>query len=331
MSNIPKFSVVIPVYNKGEHVGRCIQSVLDQSFSFFEIILIDDCSTDNSSAEIQKFHDPRIVLLSRERNGPGPGPARNLGIGAAKSEWCAFLDADDTWEPNFLETMDQVSSTAPDDVGFLFSGFHVVRPGGYKFADMFTKKFGGDSVNIFDFPTYIETWLNVHNSPNRTSATVIKTSVLRDAGGFPEDKRGERGGDKDTWLRVIARTKAAYVPIMGMNYYSNSINMVTKNVTLERRPCIYQTINQLVSGKALKPYSGMLRALYNDEVIGYVKESLRLGKKPRGLYSGFYVRENPLKYIALLVLWVLPERLIVSFFKISQRIYRTVRPVSPPG
>lgn len=327
MSNSPKFSVVIPVYNKDEHVGRCIQSVLDQSFSSFEIILIDDCSTDNSLAEIQKFHDPRIVLRSRDRSGPGPGPARNLGIGAAKSEWCAFLDADDTWEPNFLQTVDQVATTVPDDVGFLFSGFHIVRPGGHRFADKYTEKFGSDSISILDFPTYVEAWLNVHNSPNRTSATVIKTSVLREVGGFPEDERGERGGDKDTWLRVIARTRAAYVPFLGMNYYSNSINMVTKNVTLERRPCIYQTIDRLVSGKALKPYSGMLRALYNNEVMGYVRESLRLGKKPRGLYRGFYVRKNPLKYIALLTLRLLPERVIVPFIKLAKRVYGAVRPV----
>lgn len=82
----PLFSVVIPVYNKKPHVQRSIISVLNQSFSDFELIIIDDAPTDGSLDEIKKFPDPRIRLLHRDKPGPGGYAARNLGVKVAQGE-----------------------------------------------------------------------------------------------------------------------------------------------------------------------------------------------------------------------------------------------------
>jgi len=100
----PFFSVIIPVYNKGPHIHHSISSVLNQTFQDFEIILIDDASTDNSLEEIRKFTDPRIRILNRSEPGPGGYAARNLGIKEANAEWVALLDADDIWYPEHLGT-----------------------------------------------------------------------------------------------------------------------------------------------------------------------------------------------------------------------------------
>ena len=89
------FSVIIPVGNKAPHLDRSINSVLNQSFKDFELILIDDATTDGSAAKLAGFTDYRIRLLKRSQPGPGGYAARNLGIKESRTNWIAFLDADD--------------------------------------------------------------------------------------------------------------------------------------------------------------------------------------------------------------------------------------------
>ncbi|MCX6184716.1 MAG: glycosyltransferase family A protein, partial [Flavobacterium sp.] len=90
------FSVIIPVYNKEQFLVHTINSVLNQSFTDFELLLIDDGSTDSSPALLNQFTDERIKLISQ--NNQGVSAARNLGIKEAKAPYIAFLDADDLWE-----------------------------------------------------------------------------------------------------------------------------------------------------------------------------------------------------------------------------------------
>src|SRR5882724_6939837 len=90
-------AVVIPLYNKGLHIRRALDSVLAQSRRPDEIIIVDDNSSDEGPAEVAKYADPRIRLLHRTTPGPGGYAARNLAIEHAHSEWIAFLDADDAW------------------------------------------------------------------------------------------------------------------------------------------------------------------------------------------------------------------------------------------
>ncbi len=98
---MPQVSVVIPLYNKGALIERAIDSILKQSFADWELIVVDDGSTDDGPQRVQKYSDPRIRLF-RQANG-GPGAARNAGIASATTQWVAFLDADDEWLPSHLE------------------------------------------------------------------------------------------------------------------------------------------------------------------------------------------------------------------------------------
>ena len=88
------FSVVIPVFNKDEHVERAINSVLCQSFEDFELLLICDPSTDSSTDKVEKIMDSKVKIFYRDEPGPGGYAARNLGIVNATADWVAFLDAD---------------------------------------------------------------------------------------------------------------------------------------------------------------------------------------------------------------------------------------------
>lgn len=103
MSETPQVSVIMGVYNKEKYVGECLRSVLTQTYPSFELIVVDDCSTDGSVAEIQKIQDERIRFVQRPTNSGHPGITRNQAIRMARGAFLAFLDADDVWLPEKLE------------------------------------------------------------------------------------------------------------------------------------------------------------------------------------------------------------------------------------
>lgn len=98
---MPLVSVVMPVFNVAAFVAQAVESVLAQSFKDFELIVVDDCSPDNSIAIVEAFNDPRIRIVRHTKNR-GLAGARNSGIRTAKGEYIAFLDSDDTWAPEKL-------------------------------------------------------------------------------------------------------------------------------------------------------------------------------------------------------------------------------------
>src|SRR5690625_1627721 len=105
MSYSPFFSVVIPVYNKELYVARAINSILNQSFKDFELIIVCDPSTDSSNSIVRKFSDRRIKVFNRNKPGLGGYAARNLGIKNSSGQWISFLDADDEWYLDHLQKM----------------------------------------------------------------------------------------------------------------------------------------------------------------------------------------------------------------------------------
>ena len=101
MNNI-KFSVIIPVYQKGPFLKKCIESVLKQSFKDYEIILVDDGSTDNSSEICKNYSLKNENVFYYYKKNSGVSATRNFGINNAKNNYIAFIDADDFWEKDFL-------------------------------------------------------------------------------------------------------------------------------------------------------------------------------------------------------------------------------------
>lgn len=118
----PRFSVVIPAYNREAIVGRAIQSALDQSFAPFEILVVDDGSSDRT-AEIIESYGERVTLIKRE-NGGAPA-ARNSGIFTAKGEWIAFLDSDDYWTEDHLKRMAVAIQGTAGRAEYYFADIHM--------------------------------------------------------------------------------------------------------------------------------------------------------------------------------------------------------------
>ncbi len=115
-------SVVIPTYNRGHLLPRAIASVLSQTFTDFELIVVDDCSTDNTESVVGSFNDARIKYL-RCPQRRGAAFARNLGIKASKGNFIAFQDSDDEWLPEKLEKQIKAFRGVSDEVGVVYTGF----------------------------------------------------------------------------------------------------------------------------------------------------------------------------------------------------------------
>ncbi len=95
MNDTPVISVIVPMYNAEKYLRTCVDSILNQTFTDFELILVDDCSTDKTLEIAKSFSDPRIKILQTEKNSGGPGVPRNMGIDAARGEFLYFMDNDD--------------------------------------------------------------------------------------------------------------------------------------------------------------------------------------------------------------------------------------------
>ncbi len=120
-----RFSVIIPVYNREELVGRAIRSVLAQSYRDFELLVVDDASTDRTAAVVQSFDDSRLSYIRLPENG-GNAVARNAGVRRARGELITFLDSDDEFLPGFLAGMEATFSKLDPQIGFVWAGIETV-------------------------------------------------------------------------------------------------------------------------------------------------------------------------------------------------------------
>jgi len=126
-------SIIVPAYNAEKYIADAIGSVLRQTYPYFELIIVDDASTDRTAEVVQSFSDQRIKLI-RHASNKGPGAARNTAIEAASGKWIAFLDADDQWKANRLERLVEISLEAgngyfvADDFMLCFDSVSGLKP-----------------------------------------------------------------------------------------------------------------------------------------------------------------------------------------------------------
>ena len=187
---MPYFSIVIPVYNKEKFVVKTIESVLDQTFIDYEIIIVNDGSTDQSEAKISAYKDNRIQYYSKKNEGVAI--ARNFGIEKATADYICFLDADDYWHPTFLETMQRYSSELPEQKVFAaaieIETKNKTIPARYSIPS--TSDF--EIVNFFD--------ASQKECALWTSSVCIHKSVFEKVGDF--DTKIKHGEDTELWIRI---------------------------------------------------------------------------------------------------------------------------------
>lgn len=242
------FTVVIPLYNKERHIGRAIKSVLNQTYQKFEIIVIDDGSTDNSVNEVIKIKDKddRIRLIKQENRGVSS--ARNRGIDSAKYDYIGFLDADDVWKPNFLESIKKLIEEYP-------------KAGAYATAYEM-KKENGKIIPSVNFYSFEEKWHGIIDDYFKyaikaplisASSVVIPKAVFNRIGKFPLGiKRGE---DRDMWRRIALNYNIAYSNEICVIYFHDADNRACKNKLILQDSIVNYSEDILLQVKELGNYS----------------------------------------------------------------------------
>ena len=197
-----KFSIVIPLYNKAGYVVSTLKSVLKQTYTDFEIIIIDDASADNSLKEVRKLEDTRIRIIEHEKN-LGLSATRNTGILNAKNDYIAFLDADDCWYASFLESIALLIEKFPDEG--VFATFY---------EENFKGKIISPKIKIPDhkkgtsflIKNFFE--LNMGKLILTQSCLVAKKEVLKSINGY--DIAVTFAEDIDFYIRCFSKHKLAY-------------------------------------------------------------------------------------------------------------------------
>lgn len=187
---MPFFSIIIPLFNKENFIENTIQSILDQTFQDFEIIIINDGSTDKSEEKVFEFKDSRIKYFSKQNEGVST--ARNLGIEKATSNFITFLDADDYWYPDFLNVMYEKIKQFPDQK--VFAGAIEIETA----QKTFPAQYSIQKTNDYELVDYFKASLK--ETVICTSCAVFDKSIFNEIGVF--DPKIKSGQDTDLWIRI---------------------------------------------------------------------------------------------------------------------------------
>ncbi len=194
------FSIIIPLFNKQDSIQDTISSVLNQTFSDFEILIIDDGSTDKSVERVNEISDSRIRVIQGQGTNAGVSSARNQGIKEARFRYLAFLDADDLWKPTYLEEQAKLINDFPDAKMWGCAWNYLLQSG----------EVGVNHSLPKDFRNYLNDYFEMKKTSNLfwTSAVVIDKSVFDKIEMFDENLLV--GEDLDVWYRIILNFKVTF-------------------------------------------------------------------------------------------------------------------------
>lgn len=245
------FSVIIPLYNKANYIESCLNSVLKQTHQDFEVIIVNDGSTDGSEKIVEKFNNPNIRMISQENKGASS--ARNKGIANANYNWIALLDADDYWYPNHLEELQKTSALLPK-ANVLCMNYEILLQQSYLKQPKF-------SIDIKpDHCFYVENYFEASfiDPLAWTSAIAFKVSTFNDVGGF--DTRIKSGQDIDLMVKFGLSTSIAFNPKITMRYHRTSENNLSDMTDLrEKLSYINNHLNEEKVNNSLKKFMDINR------------------------------------------------------------------------
>jgi glycosyltransferase involved in cell wall biosynthesis len=215
-SSEPLISIIIPTYNHSRYLGRALQSIYDQTYGNWEAIIVDNHSTDDTCDVVKKFDDPRVSYL-KIHNGGIIAASRNMGINAAKGNWIAFLDSDDWWSVDKLETC---SKYIDDNLDLIHHDLDVV----YDQPRFFRRRHSGSRQ--LKSPMLKD--LLIKGNAIGNSTVIVRKKLLTKVGGISEDKNMVASEDYNTWLRIAALTERfRYLP-KSLGCYQVHLNGVSQ-------------------------------------------------------------------------------------------------------
>ena len=257
-------SVIVPTYNHATHLGRALRSVFKQTYKNWELIVVDNHSTDNTEALVESFNSSRIKYLKINNHGV-IAVSRNAGIEAAEGEWIAFLDADDFWSEDKIE-----SCLAMDGVDFIYHRVQLYKVKGDNSVEMF-----GD-LNCRDVSNDPHGNLLDSGPAPQTSSVIAKRQCLLAVNGFDEHPDLVGGEDYDLWVRLAqSGCKFGFLPSI-KSYYLTGGNHVTA-------PHRSLSVVDYLSKKYFKSFSQIPDWMHKSVIASNIKltqyyEALRYAK-----------------------------------------------------
>ena len=214
----PFFSIILPTFNRVSFLGQAVESVLGQTFSNWELLLVDNNSTDGTDDLLVKFKDKRIKIF-KINNGGSISVSRNLGIKAARGEWIAFLDSDDWWKPNKLA---ECRRNITASVDFIYHDLEIVSG---------NKKHKNLNCRQLNPPVLID--LLLKGNPIAAPSVVVRKSLLVRVDYMNEDPELIMTSDYNTWLKIANITDAFLHVPKKLGFYRIHSNNISNDSILE--------------------------------------------------------------------------------------------------
>lgn len=291
------FSVIIPLYNKAPYITKAIQSVLNQTFSDYELIIIDDGSTDGGGEIAESIlKNTSISFQVIIQANQGVSMARNNGVKVANFEYIAFLDADDWWEPTFLEEMNQLRLNYPN-AGIWASSYFIVKNGRRRIAPI-----GVSSDFVQGEIDYFKVYAKTLTMPVWTGAVVLPKSVINATGGFKQSLK--LGEDFDLWVRIV-----------------QSHSVVLLNKPLSNYNQDVDVKNRAIGEKLYEPSEHMLFTEYGDLMMNEKFKPLFDRLAVYGLLPYYLKGKNKYNVDMILssVIWVNQSMIYRVYYKLIPR------------
>ncbi len=294
-------SVVIPLYNKERSIARTINAVLSQKYQDFEIVIVNDGSTDNGAMEVKKFNDARIRLINQAN--AGVSAARNKGIEEAKGEYIALLDADDEWHIDYLGAQIRLAKDYPLCDVFVSNYLFKDRDGKTSQTIIRSIPFTGENGILSNYFVVAA----ASHPPMWTSAVMARKSALMKVGGFPTGIKS--GEDLLTWARLACEFEIAYskTPLATFNVEGYDVREKPKRIPAEV-DVVGNELERLAkefNPKGIKNYIAHWHKMRSSVYM-------RLGMRRKSIREAFKgLRHQPAnhKLLAFIALNLLPSKL----------------------
>lgn len=224
-----KFSVIIPLYNKAPYVAKAIGSVLAQTFTDYELIIIDDGSKDNSfSLALKAIEGSNNCHIYKQENA-GVSVARNNGVALSQGDYLCFLDADDWWASTFLEELSKLIDEFPD-AGIYGTGYTIVNETRHKTR---VSPIGVESGFEKGYINYCQMYAKTLAMPLTSISVAIPRLVFDEMKGFP--KGIKLGEDFLLWIRIASKYKVAFLN-KPLAYYNQDVDAANRGVGRLHKP-----------------------------------------------------------------------------------------------
>ena len=253
------FSIIIPLYNKADYVAETLRSVLNQTYNYYEVIVVNDSSTDNSLEIVSSFHDKRIHIYTKKNEGVSA--ARNYGIMHAKHDYIAFLDADDIWDIDYLECQKKMIDKYPN-AGIYSIAFYMIKYGKKVFCNILPNKERDFLIDDY-FKQSVVNGLSIC----WTSSLCLRKDIIKHMPMFLVGiKRGE---DLDLWLRVALEYDIAYLNQAKVFYRTGMLDSLSVDYSQKGEFPYCEWLNYKSKSPYYKKYVALVMYIHAKNAFKY--------------------------------------------------------------